>query len=92
VVGADSTLKAAQDEVKRAESNGFKNAKILLRGKQYRTVIAFATEKEADEKLPQISKQIREGSYARDLNSWCATLEPIESEGGKFEKCTPREE
>ena len=92
VVGADRTLKAAQDEVRLAKSKGFENAKILLRGNQYRTVIPFATEKEADDKLPQISKQIREGSYVRDLNKWCAKLEPTESEEGKFEKCTLREE
>lgn len=92
VVGADRTLQAAQDEVKLAKSKGFENAKILLRDDWYRTVVPFATEQEAAAKLAQISNQIREGSYIRDLNKWCGKLEPKESEAGKFEECTPRKE
>lgn len=89
VVGADRTLKAAQAEVEIAKSKGFEDARILLRDDWYRTVVPFPTEQQAAAKLTEISTQIREGSFIRDLNKWCEKLQSKESGEGKYDKCTP---
>jgi hypothetical protein len=87
VVSADKTPKSAQDEVNRSKNNGFKNAKILFRENQYRTVIPFATQQEADDNLPNIRRKIRQGSYLRNINKWCTSLEPAKADDIAFEKC-----
>lgn len=89
VVGADLTLKAAQAEVVIAKARGFKGASILFRDDWYRTVLPFATEQQAAAKLAEISTQIREGSFIRDLNKWCGKLEARESGEGRYDECTP---
>lgn len=90
IVGADRTLAAAQDELKAAKSKGFENVRILLRDDWYRTAISFATEQQANAKLPEVVKQIREGAYVRDLNKWCGKLQLRVSDTGEFEECVPR--
>lgn len=89
VVGADRTLKAAQAEVGIAKSKGFEDASILFRDDWYRTVVPFATEQQAAAKLSEISAQIREGSFIRNLGNWCGKLESRESGEGKYDKCMP---
>jgi hypothetical protein len=87
IVGADKTPKSAQDEVNRAKNNGFKNAKILFRENQYRTVIPFATQQEADDNFQKIVEKIRQGSYIRNIDKWCASLESAKLDNIAFEKC-----
>lgn len=86
VIGADSTIDGAKDEVKTAKSKGFENVRILLRDGWYRTVIGFSSEKEAKDAVPDISNQIREGSYPRNLTTWCEKI--IMDKSGEFEECT----
>lgn len=89
MVGADRTLKAAQAEVVIAKARGFKGASILFRDDWYRTVLPFATEQQAAAKLAEISAEIREGSFIRDLNKWCEKLEARETGEGRYDECMP---
>jgi hypothetical protein len=71
VLGADRTLDEASFEVRRAEKQGYDNAQVIKRAGWYRTVIPFDTEERAQSELANISENLRQGAYIRDLLTWC---------------------
>lgn len=89
VFGADKTISAAQDEIDRANKRNYDNAIILKRDGWYRSVITFDNESEAQNKLRNIQNELREGSYIRDLNTWCPDWKPeVKTDGEhKYHQC-----
>ncbi len=85
VIGADSSIEAAKDEVNTAKNRGFEDVMILRRDGWYRTVIRFSSKKEAEVALPDISNEIRESSYIRNLNEWCEIISDSKSQ--EFKEC-----
>ena len=71
IFGADKTISAAQDEIDIAKTKQFDNSIILKRDGWYRSVIRFDNKIEAQTQLKNIQTKLREGSYIRDLNTWC---------------------
>jgi SPOR domain len=87
VIGADRKIGDAKDEVNTAQSKGFENVTILLRDGWYRTIIPFSSENDANAALSDISKRIRQGSYTRNLTTWCKQIIETSEESVKFKKC-----
>ena len=67
VVGQDSSLKAAQDEVARAQGAGFADPRIYLKDKRYQTVVYFGARAERDNAL----------AAARNISKWAANAQPV---------------
>lgn len=84
IVSSDVTPEAAKFELdKLKQLKEFKNAKIILNKKRYRTIIFYKDEDEAKEKLQQYIEQkiIRQDSYIRNLSTWCKEERDSSKEG-----------
>lgn len=71
VFGGDTTLDAAEHEINIAKNKGFKNPKIYLRKKFYRSIIPFESKEEANLHLEEIRTNIRDSAYIVNLTRWC---------------------
>lgn len=79
IAGGDSTPEAANDEVKNVKTLNYAVG-IYKKGNRYRTVIGpFVDKNKALTALPDIRKNIREGSYLVNLKTWCKSPETKEN-------------
>jgi DNA repair exonuclease SbcCD ATPase subunit len=84
VVGADRTLKAAQERAQKVARLGFPGVSIYSRQRAFRTVVEFSDENEARAKLPAIRERLGEAAYQRDPAQWC----PNAQKQGDYFKCS----
>lgn len=71
VIGADRTLDAARNEVKRAEAAGLK-AEVVQKGGWYRTVVPVESSAPPQQTLQAAKAKVRAGAYVVDYAKWCA--------------------
>lgn len=71
IVGADSTPKAALDEVRRVQKMLGKEATLISCNNWIRTVILVSDRREAIQVLQSAQRKIRPSSYLVDMRIWC---------------------
>jgi hypothetical protein len=71
IVGADSTSKAALDEVQRVQKLLGKKATLIRCNNWIRTVILVSERREAIQVLQSAQRKIRPSSYLVDMRIWC---------------------
>lgn len=71
IVAADSTSKAALDEVRRVKRMLGKEATLISCNNWMRTVILVSDRREAIQVLHAAQRKIRPSSYLVDMRIWC---------------------
>lgn len=82
IFGGDTSIAAAQDEIKKARSLGFTGAQIFYRQESYRSVAVTESRAAAEQALPT-ARSIRQDSYIVNLDRWCPR--PIDK--GEYLEC-----
>jgi len=79
VIGSDTTLEAALDEVRTAQEYGYE-AVVYYRGGWFATVVGpFPSQEVAESVNIVIRSEIRDSAFVINFNSWCPS--PIQRDG-----------
>jgi hypothetical protein len=92
VFGGDRDINSAQVEINRAKRNRppYPTANLFYRSGWYRSVILFPDKQAAKNALPNIHRQLRQGSYTINVDDWCPNWrgqKPTSSGGISFYQC-----
>lgn len=88
VIGGDTSLGSAQNEMTRARKSGYELVKVFYRQGYYRTlIVGFSTKDDADRANISVNAKIRDSSYVVNVDNWCPNAKSTNQGGVEYWDC-----